>query len=69
MSGLGFFRSAVAVAVWFVRQFGYAVEIGLCKAKLRRTGTRCPTCDRRCKVDLGIFGYGSIGSVSGSAVS
>ena len=38
--------------------FGYAVEIGRCKAELRRTGTRCPTCDRRCKVDFGIFGYG-----------
>ena len=23
--------------------FGYAVEIGLCKAELRITGTRCPT--------------------------
>ena len=32
------------------------VEIGLCKAELRTTGTRCPTCDRRCKVDFGIFG-------------
>ena len=33
----------MAVAVWFVRWFGYAVEIGRCKAELRRTGTRCPT--------------------------
>ena len=36
--------------------FGYAVEIGRCKAELRRTGTRCPTCDRRCRIDFGIFG-------------
>ena len=35
---------------------GYAVEIGRCKAELRRTGTRCPTCDRRCKVDFGDIG-------------
>ena len=48
----------MAVAVWFVRWFGYVVEIGRCKAELRRTGTRCPTCDRQCKLDFGIFGCG-----------
>ena len=36
--------------------FGYAVEVERCKAELRINGTRCPTCDRRCKVVFGIFG-------------
>ena len=37
---------------------GYTVEIERCKAELRRTGTRCPTCDRRCRIDFGILGFG-----------
>ena len=48
----------MAVAVRFVRQFGYAVESGRFKAELSRTGTRCPTCDRQCRVNFGTFECG-----------